>query len=714
MSIPLLQVRIEHEHDVVLARQRARDIAAALGFDGQDQTRIATAVSEISRNAFEYAGRGWVEFEIEGQTTPQLLQIGIRDRGPGIAELQRILEGRYQSPHGMGLGILGARRLMDQLHVESSTAGTTVVMRKLLPRRAERVTAERAVEIAASVDDHPGRDPFAELRRQNQELVRALDALRQRQEDLQRLNQELEDTNRGVVALYAELDERADHLRHADDLKSRFLSNMSHEFRTPLNSILALTRLLLDRTDGPLSAEQEKQVGFVRKAAEGLSELVNDLLDLAKVEAGKIVVRPDEFTVEELFGALRGMLRPILVGDSVELVFDLPPDGIRLYSDEGKVSQILRNFISNAIKFTPRGEVRVSAEIDGERDVVRFAVADTGIGIPPEHHERIFEEFAQVEHPMQKRYRGTGLGLPLSRKLAHLLGGEIVLESQPGRGSTFTLVVPRLWVDPEPQAESLPTQWQPDPLRTPVLVLEDSPETQMLYARVLRPTRYEAVPVRSVREANSALQRFRPGAVVLDILLRGEDSWSFLAAFKSSEATRDIPVIVVTNVEDRVKAEALGADAFASKPLARDWLLDRLDELTCREPGQRILVVDDEPMARYLFQRLLGATSCRLLEAEDGEAALQRVREQPPDLVLLDLALGATSGFEVLQRLKDDPATQAIPVVVATSKVLSHDERCSLERQVEAVLTKDIAWTQEGVDIIRGVLKRAASRGGAS
>ena len=190
--------------------------------------------------------------------------------------------------------------------------------------------------------------------------MRTLDELRQRQEELARLNRELEDTNRGVVALYAELDERADHLRRADEVKTRFLSNMTHEFRTPLNSILALTRLLLDRVDGELTPEQERQVYFIRKSAENLSELVNDLLDLAKVEAGKIVVRPAEFEVRNLFGALRGMLRPLLLNTSVNLVFE-EPDGIPpLHTDEGKVSQILRNFISNALKFTEQGEVRVS------------------------------------------------------------------------------------------------------------------------------------------------------------------------------------------------------------------------------------------------------------------------------------------------------------------------------------------------------------------
>src|SRR5262249_51286513 len=299
--------------------------------------------------------------------------------------------------------------------------------------------------IADELARQPASDPLQEVQRQNQELLRALDELGRRQDELAGLNRELEDTNRSVVALYAELEEKADHLRRADDLKSRFLSNMSHEFRTPVNSIQALARMLLDRVDGDLGVEQERQVLFIRKAADALSELVNDLLDLAKVEAGKIVIRPIEFDVAHLFGALRGMLRPLLVGEAVTLVFDEPEDVPSLYTDEAKVSQILRNFISNALKFTERGEVRVTARLLPDRNAVAFSIADTGIGIAPEDQERIFQEFTQIDSPLQRRVQGTGLGLPLCRKLAELLGGSVHVESTPGVGSTFTAIVPTVF-----------------------------------------------------------------------------------------------------------------------------------------------------------------------------------------------------------------------------------------------------------------------------
>jgi len=356
MSKALLTVAIKFEQDVVVARQRARQIAGLLGFDGQDQTRIATAVSEIARNAFRYASAGKVEFALEGESLPQVLHVRVTDKGPGIRDVALVLSGRYRSTTGMGIGLIGAHRLMDRVEVKTAPGeGTDVSLRKILPARTPLVTTTTVGRIVQELTSRPPVGPNEELQQQNQELLRALSDLRERQDELQRLNRELEDTNRGVVALYAELDEKADHLRRADDMKSKFLSNMSHEFRTPLNSIRALSRLLADHTDGELNGEQAKQVGFIAKAAEDLTELVNDLLDLAKIEAGKTEVRPVEFSVANLFSALRGMLRPLLISEDVKLVFDDVPATLVMYNDEGKVSQILLNFISKAIKFKEKG-----------------------------------------------------------------------------------------------------------------------------------------------------------------------------------------------------------------------------------------------------------------------------------------------------------------------------------------------------------------------
>ena len=267
------------------------------------------------------------------------------------------------------------------------------------------------------------------------------DALRATQRELDDLRAELEETNRGVVALYADLDAQATQLREANELKSRFLAYMSHEFRTPVNAIRSMARLLIERTDGPLNEEQERQVTFIQKNAAEFAEMVDDLLDLAKVEAGRVEISPGWFDMVDLFSALRGMFKPVVENAEVSLVFEEPEGVPKLFTDDRKLSQILRNFISNALKFTARGEIRVSAKRVDEGHV-RFAVSDTGIGIDPKFHEAVFQDFSQVDSPIQKRLRGTGLGLSLSKHLAILLGGTVALESELGKGSTFSITIP--------------------------------------------------------------------------------------------------------------------------------------------------------------------------------------------------------------------------------------------------------------------------------
>jgi signal transduction histidine kinase/CheY-like chemotaxis protein len=577
MSLRILALAIHTELDVVAARQRARQVAGLCGFSAQEQTRIATAVSELARNVYNYARSGRAEFAIEGDTAPQLLVIRIEDKGPGIPHLNLVLSGRYHSPTGMGLGILGARKLMDQCDIRTARGeGTTVVLKKLLPDTASRITAAEVGKMGAQLAAMPSEATLAEVQQQNRELMATLAELQARQHELLQLTRELEDTNRGVVALYAELDEKADHLRRADDMKSRFLSNMSHEFRTPLSSIRALCKLLLERVDGELTVEQDKQVRFIQQGAESLAELVDDLLDLAKIEAGKIEIRPAKCEVGEMFSALRGMLRPLLVSTTVDLVFEDPSAPIELYTDEAKLSQILRNFISNALKFTERGEVRVAARLEDE-GMLRLLVKDTGLGVAPEHQQVIFEEFSQVNNRLQNKVKGTGLGLPLCRRLATLLNGRVDLDSTPGLGSTFSVVVPLRYHDTAPAGERLelaaPSEDQDG---IPILVVEDDATAVQLYRIYLSGTPYRIVTAASVYEAEQQWQQQAPAAVILDLYLSGEATWRWLAQIKNQEARREVPVIIVSEVADEGKARSLGADAYFVKPVTREQLLAAL------------------------------------------------------------------------------------------------------------------------------------------
>jgi signal transduction histidine kinase/CheY-like chemotaxis protein len=710
VSIALPGVLIQQERDVVASRQRARRLAELLGFDEREQTRIATAVSEIARNAYLYAGGGRVDFEVQGESRPQIFVVRVTDAGRGIRDVERVMSGNYRSSTGMGLGMVGSKRLMDAFEVESSGQGTTVTMRKLLPRGVPLMTLTTTKLIIDAVSHDLTFDPYAALRQQNVELMRTLEDLRRRQDELHRLNTEMEDTNRGVVALYAELDERADHLRRADDLKTRFLSNMSHEFRTPLNSILALSRILLDRMDGPLTDEQERQLGFIRTAAEELSELVNDLLDLAKVEAGKIVIRPAECNIEKLFGALRGMLRPLLVNPAVTLVFEAADDLPSITTDESKVSQIVRNFISNALKFTERGEVRVSARLTAGGEAVAIAVSDTGIGIAREDQGAIFEEFVQLDHQTQRREKGTGLGLPLARRLAHLLGGRITLESEVGVGSTFTLVLPLMFSPVPDGAAAAPgrrelVDWEPDPNRIPVLVVGGGSGRALTYRDLLRGSLFQVLAARSTAEARGLLSRLRPRAVLLHLDADDEAPWQMLAGLKhDDEGAEPIRVLAVVRPDDADKALALGADRCLTETADRDQLLAALRSLGGGPTARRVLVIDDDAVGRYLMKTFLRDTACIVSEATGGREGLEAARRDRPDVIFCDLYMPDMGGLEVLSRLKADPATQDIPVVLNTAKSLSPEERLDLERRGVAVLLKDRFSRADAAAEVRRIL----------
>jgi signal transduction histidine kinase/CheY-like chemotaxis protein len=690
MSSPILQVALRTERDVVQARQRAREVAAALGLDNQDQIRIATATSEMARNAFRYARNGKVAFSVQMES-PQRLQVTVSDGGDGITNLDEILEGRYLSETGLGMGIIGTRRLMDEFNIETTTAGTIIHMAKRIPQQqawTPRTVGDLSRELQARIPD----SPYEEIELQNQELLKTLQELRARQEELELLNRELEDTNRGVVALYAELDERADYLRRASELKTKFLSNVSHEFRTPLNSIVSLARLLMSKIDGELTSEQVKQVRFIESSARDLQEMVNDLLDLAKVEAGKTRIRTKRFEVEELFSALKGMLKPLLADNtSVDLIFedcsDLPP----LHTDEGKVSQILRNLISNALKFTPKGQVVIAANMV-EHDQVLFSVADTGIGIPHEHHETIFREFSQIENPLQDRHRGTGLGLPLCRNLAMLLGGQLWLQSEEGKGSTFYAKIPAVYVGEAIQREGSSELPAPEFHRSPVLFLEDNEETAHLLETYLRSSEFQPILAGSIAQADVWVSRHKPAAVVSDIYIGDDQAWEFLARLR--EKWPDLPIVVSSIYQEGLGASNVGANLFLPKPIDQQVLLRELRRLTAQFGTKRLLLVDDNDVSRYILRELLDQPWLDIREVSNGTDATTQLKENCPDCMILDLLMPDVSGFEILRQVRADKATEDLPVLIYTSKRLSEGERAQLESMRARIIRKEDVSTR--------------------
>jgi signal transduction histidine kinase/CheY-like chemotaxis protein len=566
--------------DVVTARLNARRAAEMLGFDRHGQTRIATAVSEIARNAASYGRDGEVAFVLDAATGPTHFTVIVTDRGPGIDELDSILSGEKVFPPGRGTGILSARRLVDQFEIESSRSGTRVSLSQRISRlAAARLTAAAINEIGKALPNKRV-DPIAVVHEQNRELIESLNDIEERQAESTRLNRELEETNRGVVALYSELELQAEQLRGVSEMKSRFLSQMSHECRTPLNSILALSRLLQDEVDGPLNGEQLRQVEYIRRSAQTLLEMVNDLLDLAKVEAGKLAVTPAWFSVATLFASLRGLMRPLLTSPDVELIFE-PSDHLpHLFADEQKVAQIVRNFIANALKFTERGHVRVSARHDARNNELVFAVEDTGIGIEAKHLDVIFEEFSQVPGRLQKG--GTGLGLPLSRRLAGLLGGRVHVQSTPGAGSTFELAVPvRLG------ETALPAPRATTAGHKRVLVIDDEETFRYVIRHIAQDAGYDVFEASDGEVGTQLAFDQRPDIIVLDLHMPRMDGFTALARIADSNL-RETPVIVCSSFSLSAEQKRSLAAAYAIVPkseISRDGLRALMETVLAERSG---------------------------------------------------------------------------------------------------------------------------------
>ncbi|HEY0151265.1 MAG TPA: sensor histidine kinase [Longimicrobium sp.] len=442
---PLWSLVLRGEQDVVLARQRARHAALLVGFDSQGATRIATAVSEIVRNAQTYAGGGTVEIGVQEERGVRSLAIRVADRGPGIPHLDDVLAGRYRSPTGMGVGLQGTRRLMDAFAVEATVAGTVVTMAKRLPAGAAPTAAalERAADTLAREVSH---DAAAEVRRQNQELLRLLASLEERQDELARLNAEMEETNRGVLALHAELRDRADReaeARRSAEAASRardaVLAIVSHDLRNPVGSVITAAAFLLDTLPAEvLATPQGQQVGVMHRAARRANRLLEDLMDVTRIESGGLAVDAAPVEVPGLLADAAEVMRGPAEENGVRLLTECAGTLPSVLADRDRVLQVFANLAGNAVKFTPAGGAVTLGAACAE-GAVRFSVADTGPGMSAEQVERAFDRFWQAGRADR---RGVGLGLSIARGIVEAHGGILSVTSAPNEGAIFHFTLP--------------------------------------------------------------------------------------------------------------------------------------------------------------------------------------------------------------------------------------------------------------------------------
>jgi signal transduction histidine kinase/DNA-binding response OmpR family regulator len=493
------------------------------------------------------------------------------------------------------------------------------------------------------------------------------------------------------------VDERTSELKQARDqaeamsrTKSSFLANMSHELRTPLNAIIGLTEMLVNNATRFGTEKAAEPLRRVNRAGTHLLGLINQILDLSKIEAGKLEINVETIRVAPLIDEVIGTARPLAERNNNQLSVDCAPDLPAIEADAMRLRQILLNLLSNACKFTKGGSVtlRVARAQHEQQHCVEFAVIDTGIGMSAEQMQRLFEEFSQADAATARDYGGTGLGLAITRRLCQMMSGDVSVTSEPGKGSTFTVRLPVDGTDVVVRDEAIETGAD---VRSGecVLVIDDDMTARDLIADYLRQAGFAVVTAAGGREGLKRAKELHPIAITLDVIMPDLDGWTVLAAMRGDPQLANIPVVMTTIVDERRQGMALGAVGYLTKPIDREKLVELMQRFKAPSGLTRVLVVEDDPVQRERLRGWLGPQQWLLSEAENGRVALDRLKEKTPDVILLDLMMPEMDGFQLVATLQEHPTWRDIPVIVITARDLSMQERARLNLGVETVLLKE-------------------------
>ena len=505
-----------------------------------------------------------------------------------------------------------------------------------------------------------------------------------------------------------ELREAKEAAEAANEAKSGFLAIVSHELRTPLNAIIGYSVMLQEEAADLGVSDLIPDLEKIHTAGKTLVSLINDVLDLSKIEAGKMNLYLETFDVAAMIGEATITVEPLMRNRDNTLVVQCAPDVGAMHADLTKVRQALFNLLSNAAKFTENGTVTLTVErerFEG-RDWLRFRVADTGIGLTAEQLGKLFQPFSQADASTTRKFGGTGLGLALTRRLCQMMGGDITVESAPGKGSTFTIWLPAAIMGPatlERGAEQHALSANLDGANA-VLVIDDDPVVRDLMTRFLTREGFRAATAATGDEGLRLARELHPLAITLDVLMPGLDGWSVLSALKADPATVDIPVIVLSIVDDKNLGFALGASDYLTKPINRDRLHATLARYRAGQPCGTVLVVEDDELTRDQVRRALEGDTCTVITAANGREALERLAKTRPDVILLDLLMPEMDGFAFAEELHKDAAWRSIPIVVMTNKDVATDDLQRLHGFVETVLRKGEYSRDELLNKVRGLI----------
>ncbi len=500
--------------------------------------------------------------------------------------------------------------------------------------------------------------------------------------------------------------------------KSSFLANMSHELRTPLNAIIGYSEMLEEEMRDLGNEDFIPDVTKIQTAGKHLLDLINDILDISKIEAGRMELFLEDFEVAGMLDDVASTIHPLVEKNGNRLELELPPELGAMHSDLTKVRQTLLNLLSNASKFTERGVIRLKVwrdTLDG-RDWLGFSVSDTGIVMTPEQMERLFNDFTQVDASTTRKYGGTGLGLAISRRFCQMMGGDITVSSAAGKGSVFSVRLPARAgqaVDERADLDQGPAS-RPSPRHAQhVLVIDDDPAVRDLLMRHLGKEGHTVTLAAGGSEGLRLARELRPDVITLDVIMPGTDGWAVLSALKDDDALKDIPVVMLTITDDRKMGYALGVSDYLTKPVDRDKLSAVLRRYQKQGPSHMALVVEDDPMTRDVMRRMLEKEGWAVAEAVNGRRGLEEVALSAPDLILLDLMMPEMDGFQLVAELAKHEAWRDIPVIVVTAKDLTVEDRLRLNGHVEMVLQKGSYRREELLASIETLVRRACDVGQA-